>query len=424
MTHSKSIYFDRYAYPKRYLNYTPKENTGIIAVIPCHNELDLISSLEAICNCERPCPIEVIVVVNASESSSEEVKEQNRLTVLQAGEWWQNQQIDNISLHLILENELPKKHAGVGLARKIGMDEAVRMFESIGNADGVILCFDADSTCSQNLLTSVFQLFQDNPNSPGCSINFEHPLDGDMDKHIYEAITYYELHLRYYVDALKWAGFPFAYHTIGSSMAVRSSAYQKQGGMNRRKAGEDFYFLHKIIPLGGFEEINDASVYPSPRASDRVPFGTGKAVGDWIASGQAGYVTYSYESFCDLRAFLDCVDDFYNASSNSTKQTLSELPQSICEFLRSNDFTSSQREIKKQSTSLVTFRKRFFQWFDGFRVLKFVHFSRDDFYPNISTEKAVNWLMQNIDVEAELDLKANLNQLRALDKSGAFKNNT
>ena len=90
-----------------------------------------------------------------------------------------------------------------------------------------------------------------NPRSPGCSIYFEHPLHGPLEPKVYEAIAAYELHLRYYVQALRYAAFPYAHHTIGSSMAVRADAYAKQGGMNKRQAGEDFYFLHKIIPLGG-----------------------------------------------------------------------------------------------------------------------------------------------------------------------------
>jgi hypothetical protein len=137
----------------------------------------------------------------------------------------------------------------------------------------VIACFDADCTCDPNYLAATENFFQSQPSAPGASIYFEHPLDGENR----EPIALYELHLRYYVEALRYAGFPHAYHTIGSSMAARADPYFKQGGMNKRKAGEDFYFLHKIIPLGGFGEINDTRVIPSPRASHRVPFGTGRA---------------------------------------------------------------------------------------------------------------------------------------------------
>lgn len=46
--------------------------------------------------------------------------------------------------------------------------------------------------------------------------------------------------------------------------------------MNQRKAGEDFYFLHKFSILDQLGEINVEIVLPLARSSDRVPFGTGK----------------------------------------------------------------------------------------------------------------------------------------------------
>lgn len=415
---NRNIYLDRYAYPDQYLNYQPVLDIGIIVVLPCHNEPDLISSLNALNNCKGPCKVEVIVVINASENTWDEIKQQNTRTYQEALIWSESAEIVDKSFHFILENELPKKHAGVGLARKIGMDEAVRLYEATGNHEGVILCFDADCDCKSNLFSEVFDYFKKNPISPGCSINFEHPLNGSLDDQIYKGITYYELHLRYYVDSLKYAGFPYAYHTIGSSMAVRSSAYQKQGGMNRRKAGEDFYFLHKIIPLGSFGEINSTAVYPSPRASDRVPFGTGRAVGEWLAGQQDEYLTYHHQIFEDLKIFIAQVDSYFKSDHLQTLEYILLLPKSITDFLESIDFDAKLIEIKSQSTNLLTFRKRFFQWFDGFRALKYVHFARDKFYPNIPTTVAVDWLFENSGEEAPKDLKEKLIELRKLDKEG------
>ncbi|MFT7233969.1 MAG: glycosyltransferase involved in cell wall biosynthesis [Cyclobacteriaceae bacterium] len=411
-----NIYLERYAYPSQYLDYKPRVDTGIIVVLPCHNEPDLISSLNALNNCESPCKVEIIVVINASEDAPVAIKEQNIRTYNEALGWLEPKQPLDKVFHFILKNELPKKHAGVGLARKIGMDEAVRMFESVDNHDGVILCFDADCHCEPSLLSEVFEYFKNNSASPGCSINFEHPLIGSLDDQVYRGITYYELHLRYYVDALKYAQFPYAYHTIGSSMAVRSFAYQKQGGMNRRKAGEDFYFLHKIIPLGHFGEINSTTVYPSPRASDRVPFGTGRAVGEWLAGEQEEYLTYHYQIFEDLKIFMNQVDSYFQVDEKELKELTLDLPRSISDFIVSLNFEIKLKEIQGQSTNLQSFRKRFFQWFDGFRVLKYVHFGRDSFYPNISTSTAVDWLFGKFDINVSGGLVEKLVRLREVDK--------
>ncbi|MEQ6119246.1 glycosyltransferase family A protein [Reichenbachiella sp. MALMAid0571] len=417
MIKDPNIYLTRYAYPKFYLDYEPDATTELIVVLPCHNESELLISLAAIDDCDSQYPVEIIVVINAAEDAPEEVKQQNINTYNAVIEWQRGKKELNKNFHFILENDLPKKHAGVGLARKIGMDEAVRMFEAIDKPNGVILCFDADCTCEQNLLTEVSNFFKENPSSPGCSINFEHPLEGELPEQVYKAITFYEMHLRYYVDALKYAVFPYAFQTIGSSMAVRSAAYQKQGGMNRRKAGEDFYFLHKIIPLGDFGEVNTTTIYPSPRASDRVPFGTGRAVGEWLSGDQREYLTYNHQIFEDLKNFLAQVDSYFRINHKDIQKQVGHLSESIREFLTISDFDQKIAEVKSQSTNIDTFRKRFYQWFDGFRVLKYVHFARDHYYPNISTSEAVKWLFQKYNLEAYHEPKEMLLELRRADKS-------
>jgi glycosyltransferase involved in cell wall biosynthesis len=346
---------------------------SLVVVIPCFNEPDLVKSLESLRRSERPGALhEVISVVNSAAGAHASIIEQNEKTLREACAWIEGQAEPKLTVHLIDARDLPPRHAGVGLARKIGMDEALRRFDDVGMIDsGVILCFDADCTCAPNYLRAVSEHFAAHPSSPACSIYFEHPLEGELAREVYEAIAAYELHLRYYVQALRYAGFPHAYHTIGSSMAVRARAYMEQGGMNRRQAGEDFYFLHKLIPLGGFTELNSTAVYPSPRPSNRVPFGTGRAVSEWLQ--KPGTRTYPLKAFDDFRIFLQSVPSL--ESSN-----VQDMPESIRTFLAGQNFEEALAEIRRHTTTPAAFTKRFFRWFDGFRAMKFVHHARDNFY--------------------------------------------
>lgn len=410
-----NIYLERYAFPQTYIAPEDYGKPGLIVVLPCHNEPDLLTSLEAIEACETPeGEVSVIVVINASAQADEEIKKHNEHTLGACQKWFA---VSNrkYQYHFILENELPKKHAGVGLARKIGMDEAVRIFES-QKKDGVILCFDADSTCEPNLLMEVEKLFAENPKAPGGSIHFEHPVEGPLEPEVYEGILNYELHLRYYVDGLKYAGFPYAFQTIGSSMAARSSAYQKQGGMNRRKAGEDFYFLHKIIPLGNFKELNTTKIIPSPRRSDRVPFGTGRAIGSWLDEDKSELLSYDSQVFEDLKTFFSAVDGLYQLTD--LEKQWQNFSESIRQFVPFEEFKSHIQEFNSQANSLVTFQKRFYQWFDGFKALKFVHFARDEFYPNVPVSDGVDWLFETLGMDAKTwDLKRKLVELRKVDRN-------
>lgn len=148
--------------------------------------------------------------------------------------------------------------------------------------------------------------------------------------------------------------------------------------MNRRKAGEDFYFLHKIFPLGNFTELNTTRVIPSPRESGRVPFGTGSAIQKFLSADSEIFLTYNIQIFIDLKEFFKNVPTFFTSSPHDTVTT--SIPLSIQKFLAENDFEKKLDELKQHSASEKMFVKRFFNWFDGFMVLKFVHFARDNFY--------------------------------------------
>ena len=153
---------------------------------------------------------------------------------------------------------------------------------------GILVACDADSLVSTNYLTSIENSFLRNPQYNFVNLNFCHPVDDPtLAPSMRQGIILYELYLRYLRNAMQWCGYPHAIHTVGSSFAVKASAYVKQGGMNRRQAGEDFHFLHKIVLLGDYGHITEATVYPAARISHRVPFGTGSGI-EKMGRGRSG----------------------------------------------------------------------------------------------------------------------------------------
>lgn len=385
-------YFDKHLFSQPQIPDPPPDHLQLIVTIPCYNEEGLLKTLQSLEACIRPeGNYEVILHFNAPENSPPAVIDQNQKTMDEFISW----RADRKNFHLIHSPALPEKHAGVGLARKIAMDEAAWRLVKSGNEKGVIVCLDADCEVGQTYLSQIEKHFQKNPSLTGCSISFSHPLEGkEFDANIYESIINYELFLRYYILTLKWTRFPYAWHTIGSSMAVRADAYMKQGGMNRRKAGEDFYFLHKLFPLGEFSTLNSTRVIPSPRISDRVPFGTGADIAKQLSKPDEHYSTYNLSSFADLKKFFQLIPQFYY----QRKIAESSLPETLKSFLMQDPFEEKLREIKAHTSSESSFTKRFFTWFDGFKVLKFVHFARDNFYPNEEITLSVTRLLRAIDI--------------------------
>jgi len=387
-----NFYLNKYGFIDPQIADAVHPETNIIVVIPCFNEPDLYSTLQSLAECDSAqTKVEVITVINSGEHHSLEIKEANERTS-KAFEDFKNSYHGVISFFKIEQNDLPKKHAGVGLARKIGMDEAVSRFHQIDH-DGIIVCFDADAKVDANYLVEIEKHFENNPKSPGCSIHYEHPLDGDeFEAEIYRGIINYELHLRYYNQCLRFSDLPYVFHTVGSSMAVRSSAYQKQGGMNKRKAGEDFYFIHKIIALGGFTELTSTRVIPSPRVSDRVPFGTGKAIQEWLNRPEYEDEFYSYNFFIfkEIKLFVSMIPKFYEPVPYLK---LFNLHPAFEEYFEKIGFQDKVDEMKANTKDFISFRKRFFFWFDAFAVLKLVHFMQTVGFGDVKLKKAVNQML-------------------------------
>lgn len=348
----------------------PAQGLKIIVVIPCRAEPDLGNTILSLEHAAKGIEnlIEILIVINDHYLDNEDVLKLN----LKTTEWLLTSPF-RLPVHFIHLSKISGKNAGVGYARKKGMDEAINRFNSINRPDGIICSMDADTQVSGNYFTEVINAFESR--KVDCVvIHFEHVLDELSPDHR-RAIVLYELHLRYYIEALKWAGFPHAYHTLGSAFAVTAEGYAVQGGMPNRQAGEDFYFVHKFSKLNRLAELNTTTVYPSSRISDRVPFGTGKAIGDMMQNDIEWGITYPFQAFKDLRSFLSELDRMIRSGLEDIS-----FPDSIKAFLKEIDFNMLLAELKSNTANNENFKKRFFHKMNAFMMMKYIHYARDHFY--------------------------------------------
>jgi hypothetical protein len=369
----------------------PSQRLRFAVVVPAYCEPHVTNTLESLWNCQRPNDhIEVIIVVNSAENAEPEIIYSNKSTITIISQWIIGHHDPTMLFSVIEKLNMPVGEAGVGLARKTGMDEALYRFNLINNPTGFILSFDADSHCDSNYFTAIEESINRNASVKGFDIYFEHPVTGkDFPEKVYQGIIDYELHLRYVNGFLRFTGFPFAYHTVGSCFGVRADIYAEQGGMNKRKAGEDFYFLHKIIPLGHFININTTRVIPSPRESDRVPFGTGTAITRYLNSKANELLTYAPESFIALRLLFQGVKKLYKIKSTGLNDILDQLPVSLKNYLLDMGIIESIVEINANCSSPDSFTKRFFRWFDALRIVKYLNYASRGFYNPLPIKEAV-----------------------------------
>jgi hypothetical protein len=317
--------------------------------------------------------------------------------------------------------EMPEKEGGVGLARKIGIDLALEQLDYENDKKKIIISLDADCLVEQNYLSAIVEAFN-TKNLSAAYVQYEHQLTDDENEK--RAIICYELFLRYYALGLKYARSRYAFPTIGSTIACDCDSYIKVGGMNNRKAGEDFYFLEKLAKITEIEKIADTRVYPSSRSSWRVPFGTGQRITRFHKGTHDEYALYDPNTFKILKEWLEIFNSGKILSAEEYLAAAEKISPLLKEFLIINNFLLSWNKILKNSKTEVQIQKQKTIWFDGFRTLKLIHFLRDNGFPAINMFKAIEelkemesgeWRIENVleipQIETQLEY---LSMLRSL----------
>lgn len=389
-----------YLEKQSYLNYNisraPSGLLSYIMVIPAYCEPEIEHTLQSIYNQKEIVNhTEVIIVFNFSTSDPQEIKDQNKKQYEFVNNWISNHTKKHIAFYCFLADNLPSKFAGAGFARKIAMDIAVRRFNTNDNPSGILLSVDADTILPDDYLLKIDQHCKKNTNINTLIFNFEHEISGNrFSSKVYQAITLYELHLRYYKHMLEYIHFPYSYYTIGSCFGVKVGLYCNVGGMSKRKAGEDFYFLHKVFPFGHIHFFKDIVLNPSSRPSWRVPFGTGPEIRKLLSSPVSTLDTYHPDSFEAIKNFLIIAPSFYSCEKDSIDEKVSCLNECLVKFLRKNNYLEKILEIKKNSASLDSYNKRFLSWFNAFLIIKYLNFAKENCFPAIDIIKAVKMILK------------------------------
>ena len=349
-------------------------DAGIFVVIPSYAEETLTDTLNSLASCiPTETAVSVVVVINGKDDDTPDQKLLNQRGFEAVS------QLQTKSLHIhwvaIDATGIKDKNAGVGLARKIGMDAVILHVASSGE-NPALVCLDADCIVAEDYLVRLETEFYQS-SAQVASLEFSHPVDENTDPVLRKGIAEYEVYLEYYRLGLHYAGYPFFHHTVGSSMACKALPYARSGGMNQRKAGEDFYFLHKLFPHYAFIAIYGPMVFPSCRISTRVPFGTGRFQQKWTDEGASQYLRYHPDCFRFLKIFLELTDEFLRADVPVESPDFARFRSAHpgCEeWWKATDLIPDLERIRRSSVKTDLRIKAFYAWFDGLAVLRFVHF--------------------------------------------------
>ncbi len=312
---------------------------------------------------------------------------------------------------------------GVGLARRIGCDIALALRARGAVGSRWIHLTDADAA----LPTDYFCAADRAPETARIlTYPFWHDTaHAEVSDAIAIATALYEVYLRYHVLGLRYAGSPYAAHTIGSALAVDAWSYAAVRGVPLRRAGEDFYLVGKVAKLGplcrSIARARSGPILLQARASTRVPFGTGMAsqhiAEHWQAHQQ--YPVYHPRIYLSLRLWLSALADLVHAHDGAAlarpERAVSEALARTADRMRGASIgdiaadeqrqvhdvvqelgvvraleetwrqTSRQASSKtgRQASGAEARLRRLHGWFDNFRSLKFIHALRARAFPSI-----------------------------------------
>lgn len=377
----------------------------------------------------------VIFVVNNSANASDEIKNDNQSAIEYLRQILKGKSYDQLSKEILESGlkiglidassdgkEFSEKLSGVGLARKVGMDLSLTVFDYSLPGKKIIISLDADCIVEKNYIREILKSFE-TKNIFVANIEFEHELlEIGANR---TGIISYEIFLRHYVAGLQFAKSPFAFHTVGSTVVCDHEAYITIGGMNIKKAAEDFYFLQKLAKYYKINRISSTRVIPSSRKSWRVPFGTGRTMME-LSSNKKEIQVYDPDLYLILKSWLEL---FYSDLSLNIELLLTEAKKihpELFNFLIDRKFKQDWSKILENSKSVRQLDHQRKNWFDAFETLKLTHYLRDKSFPMMNLFSGTKKLFQIIrhtpkfdlgisNNNSEDDLLSLLNEMRSIE---------
>ncbi len=280
--------------------------------------------------------------------------------------------------------EIPNRQ-GVGLARKIGCDIGYWLITNGHICSDWIHSTDADAQLPTDYLDTPLD-----PSHSAILFPYQHQCDQPETK---LAMDLYELSLHYYVTGLGWAGSPYAFHSLGSIIAINARYYAQVRGFPKRSAAEDFYLLNKLVKLAPICQLDQPTITLAGRLSARVPFGTGPALNGIMtySDPRSQFLYYNPLTFQLLKSWIGIFQNFWRARDQLNESSIEPFIQEQLRLHIKNkallpiakaaisDLNPSPavHNALRHSRTEASFLRHLHTWFDGLRTLKLIHALRD-----------------------------------------------
>lgn len=384
-----SRYLERYAEPEIIQLASFPDHFRQLIVVPCYRESD--TALARFCDWIEQRGNTLMILVSNRPDSDPATGWQRQLEALlqQRGRSrWHEGVLTLFTLAagsavLLVDRArhgapLPAKQ-GVGLARKIGADIACQLIAERRVRSPWIATTDADA----HLPPDYFLPLAENASAAALIYPYRHIAGGDCPL---LPTLLYEFSLHYYVEGLRYAGSPYAWHSLGSTLAIHYAHYAKVRGFPRRAGAEDFYLLNKLAKTGSITSLGEPTIELLARHSERVPFGTGPAA---IAIARQGNPNatplYHPAIFTYLKVWLLLLNRLAQ-QRGAVDATLHKLARQHNPAIDTDHLQHYSETIAIEAALEHGYRhgktpaarsRHLHTWFDAFRTMKLINWLRD-----------------------------------------------
>jgi hypothetical protein len=139
------------------------------------------------------------------------------------------------------------------------------------------------------------------------------------------------------------------------------------------------------------------------------------------SNGNQELQTYPLQSFKDLSELFSVVPEFFGADPNAVNKTVDNLPRTVRNYLRNHSFTDAVMQMNLHTAGPLSFRKRFFVWFNALRLLRFLNFAREKYNDEPVTSVAAS-LLNNINVPCTMETYKLLSAYREVQRQSVWRN--
>jgi len=407
-------YLQRHGEPESALLHSlPSISVDYCIAIPCRNERSMF--LHHFIQDFEQLNALVIVVVNSPPSQLDQSENNNFITSckkLFPQALWKHQHLElrargTLKLLIVerLTNHPIPPEEGVGLARKIACDIACQLYLQTKIKVPWVYSTDADARLPANYFAEDYSQYSPRPSA--VVFDFTHIATNDntgspaQNQACFEATRLYEASLKYFCKGLNFAGSPYAFYTLGSTLGISLHHYAQVHGFPKRAGAEDFYLLNKLAKVGQVLTQYQICVNILARESRRVPFGTGPAVDKILDHNYCAenYPYYNAGIFVELRLWLELLPQLWQfvSTQHEDVQNLDKiLPKPLFAVSQQLKLPVFLQHASQQCKNYEAFERHFHQWFDAFKTLKFVHYLQSHGYPTQGLKQATLQLDTNI----------------------------